>query len=309
MLLGSCVFLACRAKAIDFGGADDITAVSSKTSGDYVRIKDKDGVFPQEYYSFGEGGPWRGTMKDATIDPLTFLDVAHIIAPPLATQNYFPAKDPKTTKLLVMVYWGTTHAPEHASESASYDRLKDSSAAAKSAMDELKAASKEQHGAGVANLMYMKAMQSNFESAQGQMEAAGDAVMAENNMRDQVDLTNVKMLGYDSWWEATLGDTRGTALAGERQDLINEIEENRYFVVLMAYDFQLLWKEKKHKLLWEARFSIRQRHHEFDKDLPSMAQYASQYFGQDSHGLVHKAIPLGHVDIGELKSLGEAPAK
>jgi len=38
-------------------------------------------------------------------------------------------------------------------------------------------------------------------------------------------------------------------------------------VVLMAYDFQLLWKEKKHKLLWETRFSIRQRHNDFDRQL------------------------------------------
>jgi hypothetical protein len=86
---------------------------------------------------------------------------------------------------------------------------------------------------------------------------------------------------------------------------LDEIEQNRYFVVLMAYDFQLLYKEKKHKLLWETRFSIRQRNHEFDKDLPSMAQYASQYFGQDSNGLIHKEIPLGRVDIGQVKSLGD----
>jgi hypothetical protein len=36
-----------------------------------------------------------------------------------------------------------------------------------------------------------------------------------------------------------------------------------------------------------------------------MAQYASQYFGQDSNGLIHKEIPLGRVDIGQVKSLGD----
>jgi hypothetical protein len=50
-------------------------------------------------------------------------------------------------------------------------------------------------------------------------------------------------------------------------------------------------------------------HHDFGRDLPSMAQYASRYFGQDSHGLVHDTIPLGEVDIGEVKSLGEVPPK
>jgi hypothetical protein len=128
-------------------------------------------------------------------------------------------------------------------------------------------------------------------------------------MRDQDDLLNIKMLGYDSWWDATRGDYSGTALEIRRKDLISEIEEDRYFVVLMAYDFQLLWKQKKHKLLWETRFSIRQRHHDFDKDLPAMANYASRFFGQDTNGLIHDSIPLGHVDIGVVKSLGEVPGK
>jgi hypothetical protein len=117
------------------------------------------------------------------------------------------------------------------------------------------------------------------------------------------------MLGYDSWLEKTQGDHRGTAMEQNRQDLFDEIEESRYFVVLMAYDFHLLWKEKKHRLLWETRFSIRQNHHEFDKELPSIAQFASKYFGQDSHGLLHEAVPLGRVDIGDVKSLGEVPPK
>jgi hypothetical protein len=77
----------------------------------------------------------------------------------------------------------------------------------------------------------------------------------------------------------------------------------------MAYDFQLLWKEKKHRLLWETRFSLRQHFHEFDKELPSMALYASRYFGEDTGGLIHEPVPKGNVEIGSVKSLGEVPQK
>ena len=66
-------------------------------------------------------------------------------------------------------------------------------------------------------------------------------------------------------------------------------------------------KEKKRVLLWETRFSIREKDHQFDRDLPAMARYASKYFGQDSHGLVRKEVPLGRVEIGDVKSLGEVP--
>jgi len=102
-----------------------------------------------------------------------------------------------------------------------------------------------------------------------------------------------------------------TALGIDQRDEVSEIEQNRYFVVLMAYDFQILWKEKKHKLLWETRFSINELHNSFDKALPVMARFASQYFGEPTNGLVRTRVPEGQVDIGEVESLGEvkAPAK
>jgi hypothetical protein len=273
-VLGLGLCLLGRVCAFEFGGANDITAVSARASKDYIRPRQADGSFTPESYAFARGGAWNGSMKDASIDKLSFLDIAHTIALPLASQNYVPSKDPKETRLLIMVYWGTTSAPEHANESAEMQNLQ-----------------MAQTGSAEA------------------FTAAMAAVAAENRQREQDDLVNVKMLGYDSWWEQTQGDHRGTAFELGRQDLISEIEENRYFVVLMAYDFQELWKHRKNRPLWETRFSIRQRHHQFDQDLSAMAQYASRYFGQDSNGLIRKAVPLGQVDIGEVKSLGDVPGR
>jgi hypothetical protein len=39
------------------------------------------------------------------------------------------------------------------------------------------------------------------------------------------------------------------------------------------------------------------------KPIPS-AKVAARYFGQDSHGLIHKPVPEGHVTVGEVKVLG-----
>jgi hypothetical protein len=83
-----------------------------------------------------------------------------------------------------------------------------------------------------------------------------------------------------------------------------ELRTYRYFVVLLAYDLQEFKKSKKEKLLWQARFSIGQHHNQFDKQLPQMALVASRYFGQDSGGLRHNAVPDGSVEIGAVKSLG-----
>jgi hypothetical protein len=134
------------------------------------------------------------------------------------------------------------------------------------------------------------------------------SVAAENALRDQADLRNARLLGYDAELAAASG-LEMTAFRNRRDDLIAEIEENRYFIVLMAYDFQALWKHKQHKLLWVARMSVRERGTNFTRVLPSMVQYASQFFGEDSHGLLRRTLPQGHVEVGELRNLGDVPQK
>lgn len=263
LLVGCSIGFILRSAATGSQDPNDVAAVSSKVSRDYVRTKLPDGLFQPEYYAFGKGGAWSSANADASIDKLSFWDVARTLAAPLASENYVSTKDPSAARLLIMVYWGKTRTPEDAGLG---DQLVELT----------------------------------------QISPIGlDAAISAAKIVEKDDKLNALMLGYDSWWDATQGDHRGTALGLRRQDLIDEMEQNRYFVVLMAYDFQLLWKEKKHKLLWETRFSIRERNHQFDRDLPSMAQYASQYFGQDSHGLVRKPIPEGDVNIGEVKALGE----
>jgi hypothetical protein len=286
------------------GQNNDITAVASKKSKSYVRIQLANGRFIPETYVFGPGGVWSGSKADFSIDKLKFLDVAHMIAAPLASRDYVPGKDPNTTKLLIMVYWGTSHGEEHATDTQVYDHLKDT-------QDTLRNMAGERAAAGTflgKGFMGNWAARRDYESAVGDVEIAASMVNAQNDLRDQDDQLNVMMLGYDSWWQNTQKYVN-TPMDFARQDLLDEIEEDRYFVVLMAYDFQALRKKKKARELWETRFSIREHHHAFNEDLPAMAQYASQYFGQDSNGLIHEAIPLGKVKVGPVQSLGEVPPK
>ncbi len=228
-----------------------MTAVSSIVSDAYFRHKLPNGTFEPETYAFGEGGLWRGPMRDGSIDLLNFKDVARTIAGPLADQYYLPAKDPNQTKLLILVYWGTTHG--------------------------------------------------SFEHYTHWDELEGSAF-------DLIDARTAPLLGFDSELAANQG-LEFTALRYRRQELLDEIEHNRYFVVLMAYDFQLLWKQKKHKLLWETRFSVGEHRNDFGQQLAGMAQDASQYFGQDTHGLLRKPVPRGHVTLGDLKVIEVVPEK
>jgi hypothetical protein len=208
------------------------------------------------------------------------MDVARTIAPSLASQKYLPARDPAATKLLIMVYWGTTAVTGPLSSNAGIIQFQ-----------------------AAANNPDMRS--SNYwikNAALAEMTQALTMLEMMDRIRDQTDFKNAAMLGYDS--EGTIGTDYGryishTALGTRVKDDVAEIEENRYFVVLMAYDFQLMWKQKKHKLLWETRFSINERHNQFDRALPALAQYASKYFGQPSNGLLRSRVADGNVEIGE----------
>jgi hypothetical protein len=282
---------ATAARAEDDAAINGITAVNSRVSPDYARTRLPGGKFKPEFYVFGPGGKWNGEIADASADKLQFIDVARVIAGPLAGRNYLPAKDPAGTKLLIMVYWGTTSVPAPYNESFAYEHLQEAQSAI------APGASKPS------------------DATLAQMSSALVMLDMDNHQRDLINFKNAGMLGYD---ETGLVGTekgqyvRGTAFGVDRDDLVTELEENRYFVVLMAYDFQILWKQKKHKLLWETRFSVNERHNQFDQALPYMAQNASQYFGEPSNGLVRNRVREGKVEIGDatiIDFLSSPPAK
>jgi len=125
-----------------------------------------------------------------------------------------------------------------------------------------------------------------------EMEARQDA---------QIDAKSANILGYTSEIFSTKpGNPKLNTLR-------DEIEQDRYYVVLLAYDYQFGRRFGPHKLLWETRFSIPEPGNDFEKAFPMMASIAAKYFGQDSNGLVHHNLGEGHVEIGEPKSLGTSP--
>lgn len=113
---------------------------------------------------------------------------------------------------------------------------------------------------------------------------------------------NARLLGFQKEYSraATLSFTDW----GE--NFYNELYADRFFVVLKAYDFQVARKEKRLKLLWESRYSIRRQAVNFTAELPVMSGFAARTFGHETNGILDPNSVEGHVNLGELKVLGEA---
>jgi len=314
----ACLLVSPVVRASGEPGSDAVTVVSSKVSDGYSRIRQPNGSYAPETYTFGEGGHWTGTVKDGSIDSVRFIEVARAMAEPLAHQSFVPSRDPRATKQLIMVYWGRTSTPERFDGSASAGILQRAAADAAShkALGDQRTLFSQQVVTPPAVTMPCAKFDpatttdqiTGSIDADNAMTGAMSLVAAENHSRDQQDAKNASLLGYDVWWDST-ANFKGTPLEHRRQDMIDELEHDRYFVILMAYDFQTMWKQRKHKLLWETRFSVSQHGVDFDRELPLMAMNASRYFGQSSNGLARDSIPLGRVDVGDLKTLGVVAAK
>ncbi|HXP61902.1 MAG TPA: hypothetical protein VN829_15510 [Dongiaceae bacterium] len=279
--------------------------MSSTLSDDYARTKLRDGSFQSETYAFGDGGHFAGAARDDSIDRLTFMDVARVIAVPLARRNYLPADgNPEKTKLLIMVYWGTTGGAAGSAGSNGVQKLQASQASLTSAPPP-PADAFSAHCTCDATQLNTNIAAMVKGAGQDQFSSAFAVVAAENKARYAADLRNAALLGYDLEPAAA----SGLALRNRQEDLVAEIEVSRDFVVLKAYDFQALWKHKKHTLLWATRMSVREQGTNFGMALPALVANASQFFGEDSHGLRHRDLPEGHVEIGEVNSLGVVQEK
>jgi hypothetical protein len=280
--------------------ADEVVAIASKVSKDYVRKRLPDGSIKPESYVFGQGDTLGGARVDPTIDKMDFMDVARVIAVPLADKRYLPTADPKTTNLLVMVYWGTTRAPEYATESNSHQEAQLASVSQANAVNDLK----DFHPLPTKPTMTTTTAGEEVAAADAPVLAAYIGIQAENQRREDADMKTATLLGYDSWWVQANGAIDGSPLGRRKADMRAELEEDRYFVVLSAFDYQALVKTRKMKFLWEVRFSIREHGAAFDERLAGMVAKASDYFGRNSNGLQHVDVPAGKVKLGEIRSLG-----
>lgn len=289
---------ACLVTAAVSAKAEIVEAIEAKASSDYVRKKLPDGTFATESYVFGKGDNLGGARVDPTIDNMDFMDVAKIIAVPLAEQHYLPTTDPKTTKLLIMVYWGTTRPAESDANSSSTHLAIEANQRQSNARIALKDA---------ASASEIRSAQRDLMAANDELLTANIGIQAENQRREDADMRTATLLGYDSWWIATNAAMDGSPLGRRKADLKLELENDRYFVVLSAFDYQTLVSKKKMKFLWEVRFSIREQSNQFDKSLASMAAGAAKYFGRDSNGLHHDDVPEGRIEIGDVKNLGVVP--
>ncbi len=263
---------------------ENFITASAIAGSDYQRPKDATGAPRPESYVFSEGKFFEGTTVDRGLEKATFTGITHTLAASLSKQNYFPAADMASAQLLIMVHWGTTTVYEDPQKDINQQNLNDAISSYNASVD----------ATG-------KADPSQLNMALGNKETAQESTMGAINR-------NAVLLGYAHHLEKARKESQPTT---EEITMSNELNEERYFVILMAYDNQLRQKEHKSRVLWITRLSVRSPGNNFTEALPALAKVGSEVFGQQLDDLVRVKASMnpGKVTLGETQFTDTAEPK
>jgi hypothetical protein len=271
-----------------------ITSVYSHTYNGYQRTKAADGTFPREYYALANGSYLPGVGADTSIDKVKFPQIAGLTAQLLATHNYFLAPDSKQAQILLIITWGKTIPLND----GVFRDLEESFGNAMNRVAQAKGAP-----AGRFSAMTGSAAPQSF-AENDEAEAALAQLNMANDMRRKANEYNAQLLGYIDEINGRDGPARFAGAGTAFDDLNEDIENERYFFVVSAYDFPTAVKTGKRKLLWATRVSVQAQGNKFNETAAYMLAKASKYFGQDSGRLIRQYDPEGKVRLGELQIVG-----
>lgn len=248
-------------------------AVHGFADAEYVQNRENS---PQrQTYTFSEGKFFPGASRDGSIDQTTFRDIAELLAKDLVKQNFYPTPHSQEADLLIVVHWGTSIVREDPTNNEAL--------------------------MSAANTDTTAADFDPYAMRFDQMLAEGESLSHDAQLRE-----NARLLGY-------LDDLRreGRKLKPSDREygLLHQLEQERYFVVLMAWDYQLLQAKKERKLLWSTRFSVRSRGTNFKAALPLLSIAASDFYGKSSDGLATLTYSRQEytVEAGELEVVDPEP--
>lgn len=278
-----------------------VVSVVGQVSDAYHREKLGDGTYKPEQYVIADAGKYAGTTRDASFEKVKYPEVAGVVARHLASQKYFLAPKAKDATLLITIHWGTTVPFNDANYDIAVDRLGEAMkemAATPSMSSRINAQTGEiaPGGGGVTG------GNSTISSA---IEFGMARVEMENRMRDDANEYNASILGYRDAINARREMISWADVGGIENEMVSDVEEERYYVVVTAYDFKAMQANRKKVPLWATRISISARGNSFDERMGQMVAAAASSLGR-KEGLRRRFYGDPSVSLGELQILGEA---
>ena len=261
--------------------------IDSEASTTYNEVKENDGGAKYETYVFIKGNFYDGDFADKSLRTASFEEVAATLAENMKQRNYYPSSSPIEGDLLIVVHYGTTSVEPDLEELFMLD-------------------STDPYAQGEAGL-------GGFYS-EGSEEEPGFSEVYSDDFVDLADLSDFGSNNTAQHRQTMRNNSLGITKALNRRnittteefDLRVEMQDERYFIILMAYDYEKLRSENERELLWTTRFSVPSIGTNFEDAYPALARAASAYYGTSLEKYAKTSTHFGNstVDIGTLETVG-----
>ena len=252
------------------GQAATRVIISAEASVEYGRQHGTASNDQKTSYHFVEGKKNKGYANDKSLQKVSFFDIAENLAQHLTKQNYYPSSNMKENDVMLLVNWGVTAVEESFEDiygitsDEEYDQL---------------------FGSPIVS-----------EGSEGETVVSYEP-RAAPNWGAIGKRANSRMLGF---WD-TLHD--GSLMPSEHHEFQSLLNEERYFIVVIAFDNKK-YNKKENEILWVTRFSMRAAGISFTQAFPELTATASDYFGENIAGLTRKRTDdKSHVEVGDIEVL------
>ncbi|AOS44882.1 hypothetical protein Verru16b_01951 [Lacunisphaera limnophila] len=284
-----------------------LTSVMAKTAKDYKRVKGPDGKWEREYYTLVNGGPAEGTIRDSAQGRVPFVALATVLAQHLARQGYYPAASADQVDHLLVVNWGQTRPFADAVYRDGLDNVVDAMNMM-SLKNQASLAANANAGTQTQSEMTLTGSVEDMEAeaADSYLQNAMIIQDMNNRARNQSNARTAHLLGYMGNINQADGPQRYAGGGDLYNELIADIEEARYYIILSAYDFDRTVRQQRPKLQWVTRMSMRAPGNSFAEKAAAMIAYSSSRFGQNTSGLERKLYPQYKVNLEDTRFLGMA---
>ena len=250
--------------------------IDSEASTTYNEVKENDGGAKYETYVFIKGNFYVGDFDDKSLRTASFEEVAATLAENMKQRNFYPSSSPSEGDLLIVVHYGTTSVEPDLEE------------------------------------LFM--LDSTDPYAQGESDDTGYSEVYSDDFVDLADLNDLDANNTAQHRQTMRNNSLGITKALNRRnittteefDLRVEMQDERYFIILMAYDYEKLRSENERELLWTTRFSVPSIGTNFEDAYPALARAASAYYGTSLEKYAKTSTHFGNstVDIGTLETVG-----
>ena len=272
-------FIACLILTTGLQAANRVV-LKAQASEDFVKARALDPTKKIQTYQFMKGNVHIGFTSDPKMKTVPFEGILHDLALNLQKEGFYLHKDKSKGDLLIVVHYGVTDVEISYEEFMGY-----SSEADYGLTDEVFSA-----GAGGEAIDFATIDAINSASFNLGSSATGASA------NRQGEYYKAELLGMERAYSDKISST-------EEHDLKSMLAEERYFLVLMAYDYEK-FKNAEAVLLWSTRYSVRTLGQSFEEAIKDLNFIASDYFGKNIDGLTkHRVTDESRVEMGEIEVL------